>query len=262
MKTTIYYFTGTGNSLVVSREISRRLGDCKLVPIAGLVNEKRVVAETEKVGFIFPLYYYGAPDIVIQFLKKLDLSKADYLFTVVTLGSLLGGAVTQLNEILAGQGRGLDSSFYVRMPGNYLVMYGGATEKGMQKDFRVMKEKVAQIADVVKRGSSVHRKESWIENKIRELAYPAWVKTLKQRSRLFTVEPGCNSCAVCSRVCPVNNIELKDGKPSWLDNCEDCMACIQHCPKEVIQAPSKKTRNRRRYTHPELSVKDMESQKM
>jgi len=36
MKTIIYYFTGTGNSLAVAKKIAAVLGDCDLVPIASL----------------------------------------------------------------------------------------------------------------------------------------------------------------------------------------------------------------------------------
>ncbi len=34
MKTIIYYFTGTGNSLAAARKVAALLGDCGLVPIA------------------------------------------------------------------------------------------------------------------------------------------------------------------------------------------------------------------------------------
>ncbi|WP_148266639.1 flavodoxin family protein [Methanocella arvoryzae] len=34
MAATIYYFTGTGNSLYVARTVAQKLGDCKLVNMA------------------------------------------------------------------------------------------------------------------------------------------------------------------------------------------------------------------------------------
>jgi hypothetical protein len=38
MKTTIYYFTGTGNSLAAARKIASILRECELVPVASLQN--------------------------------------------------------------------------------------------------------------------------------------------------------------------------------------------------------------------------------
>ena len=43
MKTIIYYFTGTGNSLAAAREIATVLGDCELVPVGALKNSKSVI---------------------------------------------------------------------------------------------------------------------------------------------------------------------------------------------------------------------------
>ena len=38
MPTTIYYFTGTGNSLAVARQLAADLGDTDLVPIPKVMN--------------------------------------------------------------------------------------------------------------------------------------------------------------------------------------------------------------------------------
>ena len=38
MKTVIYYFTGTGNSLAAARKIAGALGETELVPIASLAD--------------------------------------------------------------------------------------------------------------------------------------------------------------------------------------------------------------------------------
>ena len=86
MTTTIYFFSGTGNSLTIARGISDKLGDCELVPIAKVWQVEDLKATDEKIGFIFPLYYSGTPKIVNDFVNKIDLSNSDYFFTVVISG--------------------------------------------------------------------------------------------------------------------------------------------------------------------------------
>ena len=56
MSTTIYYFTGTGNSLKIARDIAEKL-DAELVPMAKIWQQESIASNTEKVGFVHPLYY-------------------------------------------------------------------------------------------------------------------------------------------------------------------------------------------------------------
>ncbi len=53
---------------------------------------------------------------------------------------------------------------------------------------------------------------------------------------------------------------MEEKKPMWLHKCEQCYACLQWCPQESIQI-GKKTSNRARYHHLEVSLKDMISKK-
>jgi hypothetical protein len=73
MKTTLYYFTATGNSLNVARKLADLLEESELIPIAKVWQQAEILANTENVGFVFPLYFSGVPDIVEQFVKKLEL---------------------------------------------------------------------------------------------------------------------------------------------------------------------------------------------
>lgn len=92
METTIYYFTGTGNSLAAAKAITASLEHCILKSIAKAMQEKDFKVSTPKVGFIFPLYYVGIPKIVQKFIKQADLSETKYIFIGVTKGwPVVGG---------------------------------------------------------------------------------------------------------------------------------------------------------------------------
>lgn len=121
MKTIIYYFTGTGNSLAAARNIAAALEDCELVSIASLKNAPGGIAPpAERVGIVCPVYDSGLPVIVAEFAGRLDLTRARYTFALVTLGGTGVSALHQLNGILRKrQGRNLDAAFIVKMPGNF-----------------------------------------------------------------------------------------------------------------------------------------------
>jgi MinD superfamily P-loop ATPase len=83
--------------------------------------------------------------------------------------------------------------------------------------------------------------------------------TLKQVHKMdkdFWCDERCNACGICARICPANNIELKEGSPAWQHHCEQCLACIQWCPQQSIQF-GKKTPAYERYHHPDIALKDM-----
>ena len=121
MKTTIYYFTGTGNSLAAAKKIAMVLGDCELVPIVSLEKTTgAVVPRTERVGIVCPVYDSGVPVIVRDFAERLDLSGIRYTFAVVTLGRIGISALHQINGILKRNCRvTLNAAFAVPMPGNF-----------------------------------------------------------------------------------------------------------------------------------------------
>ncbi len=63
MSANIYYFSGTGNSLVVARDISKKInGD--LIPISSLVEKDDIKIKPDIVGVVFPVYHQGVPYIV------------------------------------------------------------------------------------------------------------------------------------------------------------------------------------------------------
>jgi formate hydrogenlyase subunit 6/NADH:ubiquinone oxidoreductase subunit I len=75
--------------------------------------------------------------------------------------------------------------------------------------------------------------------------------------RFYSISDDCIKCGICEKVCPVGNIGLDDaGRPYFSHHCEQCMACIQFCPKKAINYKDR-TQNRRRYTHPGIKYTDL-----
>ena len=89
MNTEIYYFSGTGNSLSVAKELQKRLTDSNLIPIIKLLNESKIQANGNIIGVVFPVHALTVPVAVRMFLRKLDLSSAEYIFIVATRMGIL-----------------------------------------------------------------------------------------------------------------------------------------------------------------------------
>jgi ferredoxin len=258
MKTLIYYFTGTGNSLAAAKKIAAAPGDCELVSIASLKDTLGTVTpDAERVGIVCPVYFSGLPLMVEEFSGRLDLSRTRYAFGVVTFGgSGSAPALRQLDRLLRKHGRGLDAGYSVKMPGNYIFMYGSPAGKNQVDLLASADSQIAGMLPAIERCE--HRDLPWsvFGWLLHAVAYPWFVSHAHTEDRKFSVSDACTSCGTCTQVCPAGNIELVGGRPVWQHRCEVCCACIHLCPPQAIQAGSK-TPGRQRYRNPSVSIADL-----
>ena len=157
MMNTIYYFTGTGNSLQIAQDIAEGLGDTKLIPVSDYKGE---LIQGETVGIIYPVYDWGIPLIIERFLKQAKIKSNAYLYAVTNFNGAPGKALIQCKEILEIRKIKLSAGFLIQMPGNYIPMYGAKSLERQQKLFTQEKKKVKEIIEKVK-----ERKELKLEKK-------------------------------------------------------------------------------------------------
>jgi len=259
MKTIIYYFTGTGNSLAVAKKIAAALGDCELVPIASLQNTTGDITPlADRAGIINPVYFAGLPVMVAGFAGCLDLSKVKYVFSVVTYGgSGAAPALQQLDNILKKRGHGLDAGFMVKMPGNYILLYESPAGEKRERILVTADAQVADSAAAIDRNEIRKLPTSFLSGILHSLAYPRFTSHVHEDDRKFSVNENCTSCGICAAICPAGNIELVDGKPVWKHHCELCCGCIHLCPTEAIQAGSR-TAARLRYHNPSVRIEELQ----
>ncbi|MDV2481970.1 4Fe-4S ferredoxin [Methanoculleus sp. Wushi-C6] len=263
MKTVIYYFTGTGNSLAAAKKIAGALGDCEVVPIASFTNTVgSITPDAGRVGIVCPVYFAGLPAMAASFAERLDLAAADYVFLVVTHGGGGGAAaLRQLDGILRDrQGRGLDAGFTVHMPGNYILMYESPAGEKRDRLLDAAEAELDAIAGRVRQGERPKLPNSPVVRIVKALTYPWFRSHVHGDDRKFTVSEGCTSCGTCAAVCPAGNIEMVDGKPVWNHRCELCCGCIHLCPAEAIQA-GRGTGKRQRYRNPSVGIAELKGQR-
>lgn len=255
MNTTIYYFSATGNSLDVARELAQKTG-AKLKSLAPF-SYREETAEDETVGIVFPVYDWNMPYVVRDFVRMLGVSKARYFFAVATCNYLPGRALISMKKELIAKGKTLNAGFVVNMPGTYLPMYGANPEKMQQIKFAAMRKKTDFIAKTVLAGKNRRMDKSpLLIDRLLASKMEKHMDNFPAKDREFVVEPGCNGCGTCASVCPFGNIVMEEKKPVWLHKCQQCLACIHLCAKECIQIGSK-TKNRKRYKNPNVTLRDL-----
>ncbi|MCZ3366739.1 MULTISPECIES: EFR1 family ferrodoxin [Methanobacterium] len=259
MKTKIFYFTGTGNSLSVARDISNELGGAELVSIPAVV-DGHIETDDSDIGIVFPVYMWGIPNMVVDFVQKLKISSDQYVFAVTTCAGQPGETLVQLQKMLQKKGTDLHAGFAVRETANTIqednifIKIAMLIERN-SKITKSGKERLSEMVEVIT-NKKEHEPEtsSVMLNKFGNFVYGMGMSRINTMGK-FWADEKCSMCLNCQRICPSNNIEVVNDKPHWTQNCEFCQACIQWCPKEAIHIKNEDPK--RRYHNPEIKVKDI-----
>jgi len=262
LKTTIFFFSGTGNSLKIAKDLAARLEESELIPIAKIWEMEHIQAKNEKVGFIFPLYWSGLPKIVYDFISKLNLNKTNYIFAVITsAGDINEQPLQQLTRLLKTKEKMLNAGFFITMPSNYIIGYDITSEEHQKEYFQKAMKEIESISEVVKNerenlSNDIFKKDVSRSEGINK----TFRENVNTSDNSFYTDENCTSCGICENICPVNNIILTEGIPKWQHKCQQCLACINYCPEKSIQFGTD-TIKTQRYHHPEITIQEIINQK-
>ena len=123
----VFYFSGTGNSYHVAKKLAEGLGE-KMIDMARATREdayEYTLKKGEKLGFVFPVHAWAPPQMVEQFVQRLELYYEEdvYTYAVCTCGQSAGETMSILEASLEANDLSLDSGYSVIMPDNYAVLF-------------------------------------------------------------------------------------------------------------------------------------------
>lgn len=233
-KRVILYFTATGNSLYIARQLANE--NTELLSIPQLMKNKQFEIEADEIGVVYPIYGHMPPYMVRQFIKKAKLN-ADYLFAVLTYGNRKCSAVEIWDDIARKAGKTFHYISTIVMVDNWLPNFDMNEQILIDKHIPENLEKIA--ADI---NAQKHWHESVTEEERQQhqgfMAFTGMdpeVGFLMKSENYFTVTNACIGCGICTEVCPRNNYSLGSRGVDIHGDCEFCFACIQNCPQKAIQ---------------------------
>lgn len=244
----IFYFTGTGNSLDIAKRMHK--GNEKLLSIAEcLKNEEYefTLNDNEKLGFIFPVYFYNVPNIVKNFISKLTIENTSYTYSIITCGGGIAQTASVLNKELNKRNIKLNYVSKLLMPDNALIYY---PIDDIQSNIKLLKTSYEQL-EKIKEDINCLKEINFGPTIISDLVGSMYNFSLSTHKFYIETEK-CISCKKCENSCPINAIKIINNKPTWVkEKCVKCLACINICPKEAIQY-GKLTKKRHRYANPNI----------
>lgn len=244
----IFYFSATGNS----RHAAKRIADTTsntVISISECLKNGTfdfTADDGETIGFISPVYNFGLPVTVIDFIKQLNLRHSGgYVFTLVTYGGFSGGASKMMKDLLKDKGIKSDAHYSVRMPDTWTPVYDLSDKEKIDETNRKADVKISGIINKINKKSKGNFDSRRIP--FGDRFYGGYEEMRKTSS--LSVNENCIGCGLCAKHCPSQAIEIRNGKPVWVKKkCAMCLGCLHRCPEFAIQR-GEKTKIHGQYTH-------------
>ncbi len=254
----VLYFSATGNSKYCAEKIANATED-----LLFSLNDAIKYGQTEidldgdsQLVIVSPVYDMGMSWAVKEYLKTADfknIPQGCYICAVFTCGKSCGIAAEEMKEVLQLKGLSLNAAYAVCMPDTYIPMFPLASKEKQQAVLAKAEDTLsAVISKIQNRASAIEMPPAApkpMAKLIRKINIPKQKKTDH-----FWVKDSCIGCGQCEQVCPMNIIQIRDGKPVWTkDGCACCLGCIHRCPVQAIQY-GKRTERTGRYTNPNVKL--------
>lgn len=251
----ILYFSGTGNSELIAKLIAKEMNDEALNLFEKIRDRNYSEIKSNQPWIVVtPTYAWRIPRIVSEWINQTVLTGHQDIYFFMTCGGSIGQADKYLQKLCRSKNLCYKGCAEIVMPENYIALFETTPVHEIEDMIQCAKETTKHFIRYIKEGKSFPQititfKDKLNSGVVNTMFYPMFVHAKK-----FHVTDQCISCQKCVQVCPLNNVQLKGGKPIWGKECTHCMACISYCPTQAIEY-GQKTAHKVRYRCPQFDDK-------
>jgi len=258
MNIKLIYFSGTGNSYKIIDTCREIMGENNHEVTLSSVTDTPVSTDrADIIGCCFPVYAFGIPRICRNYLSNLPrFTTPVKAFVIITAGDAkeAGFSVDESVKILKGKGLEVTYTRVIQMPANWTVLMNPPPKAEAQSmiDNGILEARKA-VRDILA-GKRRHHRFNYPPRYSKLGFYKdsylfKWLG-LANYWREFRVDETCDGCGLCEKLCPTDSIKMA-AVPVWSNSCEQCMRCVNYCPKQAIFLKSGGSiKGRNRYYEP------------
>lgn len=231
----IFHFSGTGNSAFVAEKIAEVTKDSLYNLNQAIGKNEHPVITDKNLVFCVPTYAWRIPTVVEKWIENTQFPNAEKVWFVMTCGGEIGNAEKYIKLLCEKKKLPYMGVFGIVMPENYIAMFSAPCDEKAVSIVKKAMPEIRKAAECIRDEKVFPAPRNNLYDKLMStVVNPLFYKT-SVKATPFYVKDACIGCGKCREVCPLHNIEIKDGKPHWKKNCTHCMACISSCPAEAIE---------------------------
>ena len=230
------YFSGTGNTRYCVETLTALLdkkGKCFSIEDR---DSLKALKEEEKIIIGYPIQFSAIPVFMKEYIKKnQDIWKDKKIFIVVTMGGFCGDGTGCSARMFKKYGAQILGGVQIIMPDS--ICDSIKMHKTDEQNLALIKKaekRLLKIAESIKKGEYPCEGLSFMEQLTGLFAQRLWMSKRHYTVNSVKVSDECSGCEQCTKVCPMHNLQMKDGKAQALEKCTLCYRCANTCPKKAI----------------------------
>ncbi|MBS3948260.1 MAG: EFR1 family ferrodoxin [Dethiobacter sp.] len=244
---TFYYFSGTGNTKALAEAAGETISQQGTAITLRDVASHRELCPADLIGVFFPVYCFGAPRIIVNFVRSLPPGEGKAAIVVANAAGTAGPAPAAVARALSQKGYHVKLADWVRMPNNYIVFSEADADSKAAEIVAAGRAKVAELLAAL--GDAASTLPHYSRFGPLALAHRMFLFGLNYMGRFYRANDACTGCGACVTMCPTQCIALdSDARPRWKAGCEHCMCCVNFCPEAAIEF-GRSTKGKKRYTY-------------
>ncbi|MBD3190279.1 MAG: 4Fe-4S ferredoxin [Candidatus Heimdallarchaeota archaeon] len=242
MKIGLVYFSGTGNTKTIAKTIRNELN--KLGSIVEEIDITPYNSRRQEISFEnydamifgFPIYGSCIPEIIIEWIEKLNEQEKQCAMFFTYGGPTIGVAHYHTKNLLEDQGFRViaTAEFLGKHSFNFGPGFNFLEDRPNEEDLSIAKEYAKKIHSLFEKENirSIDLKkppqfDEFIERR---------ESRQKRKSTIVPTRNGeeCSMCMKCQEECPTNAFNANSGEADN-EKCISCMHCISICPENVLK---------------------------
>lgn len=215
----ILYFSGSGNSRYVAKELGTLLND-EVVSLNSRIknNDTSMLVSDKPYVIVCPIYAWRIPKVVEEHLKVTNLSGNNKVYLFITACGSSGNVDSYAKQFFTEFKMEYMGSRTFYMLGSYIAfMENPDLEKAKETNNKVNISLLELFSYIQNEEKLPKQKVSMLGKAVSRFANPFFYNHIIGKDGFYITEK-CIGCGKCEEVCLLNNIHMKNKRLVWEHN--------------------------------------------